>query len=211
MLLGVALVALSVVGGLLFWGAARETVPVLIADSALPPGHVIQASDLSIAQVKLDERLSSLAIPEADRSAVIGRVVNNDVHAGAMLLWPDLATGSVLSQNEVAMTVPVQAEAVYSRIRPGDAVAVLATRDKDKPQSQTVTLLERAMVYDVTFEPGRLTVGRSADDEEARGLTNVTLIVPRAEAERLAHAVVNWELTLALLPPEPGASQSSGP
>jgi hypothetical protein len=67
------------------------------------------------------------------------------------------------------------------------------------------------MVYDVTFEPGRLTVGRSADDEEARGLTNVTLIVPRAEAERLAHAVVNWELTLALLPPEPGASQSSGP
>jgi len=211
MLLGVALVALSVVGGLLFWGAARETVPVLIADSALPPGHVIQASDLSIAQVKLDDRLSSLAIPEADRSAVIGRVVSNDVHAGAMLLWPDLATGSVLGQNEVAMTVPVQAEAVYSRIRPGDAVAVLATRDKDKPQSQTVTLLERAVVYDVTFEPGRLTVGRSADGEEARGLTNVTLIVPRAEAERLAHAVVNWELTLALLPPEPGASQSSGP
>jgi Flp pilus assembly protein CpaB len=211
MLLGVALVALSVVGGLLFWGAARETVPVLIADSALPPGHVIQASDLSIAQVKLDDRLSSLAIPEADRSAVIGRVVGNDVHAGAMLLWPDLATGSVLGQGELALTVPVQAEAVYSRIRPGDAVAVLATRDKDKPQSQTVTLLERAVVYDVTFEPGRLTVGRSADDEEARGLTNVTLIVPRAEAERLAHAVVNWELTLALLPPEPGASQSSGP
>ena len=211
MLLGVALVALSVVGGLLFWGAARETVPVLIADSALPPGHVIQSSDLSIAQVKLDDRLSSLAIPEADRNAVVGRVVGNDVHAGAMLLWPDLATGSVLGQNEVAMTVPVQAEAVYSRIRPGDAVAVLATRDKDRPQSQTVTLLERAVVYDVTFEPGRLTVGRSADDEEARGLTNVTLIVPRAEAERLAHAVVNWDLTLALLPPEPGASQSSSP
>ena len=211
MLLGVALVALSIIGGLLFWGAARATVPVLIADSALSPGHVIQASDLSIAQVKLDERLSSLAIPEADRSAVIGRVVSNDVHAGAMLLWPDLATGSVLGQNEVAMTVPVQAEAVYSRIRPGDAVAVLATRDKDKPQSQTVTLLARAVVYDVTFEPGRLTVGRSADDEETRGLTNVTLIVPRAEAERLAHAVVNWELTLALLPPEPGASPSSGP
>jgi Flp pilus assembly protein CpaB len=211
MLLGVALVALSVVGGLLFWGAARETVPILVADTDLTPGHVIQPSDLSIAQVKLDDRLSSLAIPEADRSAVVGRAVGQEVHAGAMLLWPDLATGPVLGSSEVAMTVPVQAESVYSHLRPGDTVAVLATRDKDKPQSTTVTLLDRAVVYDVTFEAGRLSVGRSADDEETRGLTNVTLIVPRAEAERLAHAVVNWQLTLALLPPEPGTSQSPGP
>jgi hypothetical protein len=61
-------------------------------------------------------------------------------------------------------------------------------------------LLERAVVYDVTLEPGRLTVGRSSDGEEARGLTNVTLVIPRSEAERLAHALVNWQVTLALLP-----------
>jgi Flp pilus assembly protein CpaB len=201
MLAGVALIALSVSGGLLFWSATRETVPVLIAETALPPGHVISAEDLTIAQVKLDGRLASLAIPEAERSAVIGRVVGKDVHAGAMLLRPDLASRPVLGSGEVAMTVPVQAEAVYSRLRPGDRVAVLATRDKDKPTSQTVTLLERAVVYEVSLEPSRLSVGRASDGEEMRGLTNVTLVVPRAEAERLAHAVVNWELTLALLPP----------
>jgi Flp pilus assembly protein CpaB len=202
MLLGVALVAISVVGGVIFWGAARETAPVLVAASDLPAGHVVTASDLTVADVKLAGRLESLAVPEADLSSVVGRTLAGRLYAGEMLVWPNLASGPTIGASEVGMTVPVKPEAMYSGLRPGDAVAVLATRDKDKPTSQTVTLLDRAVIYETAREPGRIAVSRdSGSDEQDRGLTNVTLIVPRADAERLAHAVVNWELTLALLPP----------
>ncbi|MPZ49726.1 MAG: hypothetical protein GEU75_10620 [Dehalococcoidia bacterium] len=211
MLLGAALVAISVAGGVIFWGAARETAPVLVASADLPAGHVVTTSDLTVAEVKLDARLSSLAVPEADLNTVVGRTLAGRVHAGEMLVRPDLASGPTIGATEVGMTVPVNADAVYSGLRPGDAVAVLATRDKDKPTSQTVTLLERAVVYELAREPGRLAVSGGSDGEpEDRALTNVTLIVPRAEAERLAHAVVNWQLTLALLPPGT-ASGGSGP
>lgn len=129
-----------------------------------------------------------------------------------MVVWPDLASGPVIGPGEVAVTVPVEADAVYPGLRSGDAVAVLATRDKGKPESQTVTLLERAVVYDISLEPGRIAIGSGGDGaEENRGLTNVTLVVPRSEAERLAHAVVNWALTLALLSPQDAGSQTSAP
>jgi hypothetical protein len=80
-------------------------------------------------------------------------------------------------------------------------VAVLGTSDKGEPGSQTVTLLESAVVYDISLEPGPI-IGK--DGEEGRGLSNVTLIVPRSEAERVAHAVVGWDVTLALLSTQEG-------
>jgi Flp pilus assembly protein CpaB len=206
MLLGVALVAASVVGGLLFWQSASETVPVVVAARDVPAGHVIQADDLSVSQVRLEGSLSSLAVPEAELDDVAGRTAGTTIHAGEMVVWPDLASGPVIGPDDVAVTVPVEADAVYPGLRPGDAVAVLATSDKGKPDSRTVTLLDSAVVYDVSLEPGRIAIGSQSDSgEENRGLTNVTLVVPRSEAERVAHAVVNSDLTLALLAPDSGS------
>jgi len=211
MLLGVALVAASVVGGLLFWGSTSETIPVLVAARDIPAGHVIQADDLSVTRVRLEGSLSSLAVREGELDQVTGRTTGTVVHAGEMVVWPDLASGPVIGANDVAVTVPVEADAVYPGLRPGDVVAVLATSDRGKPESRTVTLLERAVIYDVSLEPGRIAIGRGSDGgEEDRGLTNVTLVVPRSEAERLAHAVVNWDLTLALLAPDNGSGTSAG-
>lgn len=210
MLLGVALVAVSVVGGLLFWGWTSETVPVLVAARDIPAGHVIQADDLSVTRVRLEGSLSSLAVREGELDQVTGRTAGTAVHAGEMVVWPDLASGPVIGPNDVAVTVPVEADAVYPRLRAGDAVAVLATSNKGKPESRTVTLLERALVYHVSLGPGRIAIGRGSDGrEEDRGLTNVTLVVPKSEAERLAHAVVNGDVTLALLAPDSGAGASS--
>jgi Flp pilus assembly protein CpaB len=210
MLLGVALVAASVAGGLLFWGSTRETVPVLVAARDIPPGHVIAADDLSVARVRLEGSLSSLAVREAELGQVAGRTAGTAVHAGEMVVWPDLASGPIIGPNDVAVTVPVEADAVYPGLRPGDTVAVLATSDRGKPESRTVTLLERAVVYHVSLEPGRIAIGRSRDGgEEERGLTDVTLVVPKSEAERVAHAVVNWDLILALLAPDSGAGTSA--
>jgi Flp pilus assembly protein CpaB len=106
--------------------------------------------------------------------------------------------------------VPVAADTVYPGLRPGDAVAVLATSNKGKPDSKTVTLLERALVYDVSMEPARIAIGNNSGDE-MRGLSNVTLVVPRSQAEQVAHALVNADLTLALLSAQGSASQTPAP
>lgn len=202
MLLGVALAAASVIGGLLFWGSARETVPVLVAARDLPAGHVLEADDLSVAQLRLEGDLSSLAIPDAELDSVAGKTTGTAVHAGEMLVWPDLAEGPVIGPDEVAITVPVEADAVYPGLRAGDSVAVFGTSDKGEPGSETVTLLDSAVVYDISLAPGPIAIGQ--DGEEGHGLSNVTLVVPRSEAERVAHAVVSWDVTLALLSMQEG-------
>jgi len=211
MLLGLVLVVASVGGGLLFWGSTRETVPVLVASRDLPAGHVIQSDDLRVARVRLEADLGSLAIPDARLDEAVGRATAGPVHGGEMLVWPDLASGPAIGPDEVAMTVPVEADAVYAGLRPGDAVAVLATRDKGKASSQTVTLLDRAVVYAVSLEPGPIALGSRGQAEEERGLTNVTLLVPRSEAERVADATVNGDITLALLPPADASSRAAVP
>ena len=63
-----------------------------------------------------------------------------------------------------------------------------------------MTVLDRALVYDVSLERSAATI--RSDGEESRGLSNVTLVVDKDEAEQLAHASVSWTVTLALLPPD---------
>jgi Flp pilus assembly protein CpaB len=196
MLLGVVLVAVSVIGGLLFWGSARETVPVLVAARDLPAGHVIERDDLSVARLKTDGALASLTISEVDLASVVGSTLGNPVHTGELLVKPDLAEGVVIGPKEMAITIPVEADAVYPGLRQGDSDAVLAT--PAEAEGLTVTVLDRAVVYDVSLEPGRIAIGRDAGSED-RGLTNVTLVVPEAEAESVAQATVKWTVTLALL------------
>ena len=200
MLVGVVLVAISLIGGLVFWRAARQTVPVVAVARDLPAGHILTAGDLSVAQVKLEGTQAALAIPAAELDGLVGRSVGGTIHAGELLMRPDLASGPVLGPDDVAITVPVRADGVYPRLRPGDAVAVLATRDKGKPTSQTDTLFPRATVYAVSLKPGAVATSAGSTDEDAsRTVSNVTLLVPRAAAEALAHAAVTAELTLAVL------------
>jgi len=202
MLVGVVLVAVSVVGGLVFWGASRQTDPVLVVSHDLPSGHVIQRDDLAVAQVRLEADQAALAVPAADIDRVLGRTVGGAMYAGELLTAPRLATGPVLGADAAAVTLAVRADSVYPRLRPGDVVAVVATWDKGKSTSQTMTVLPRATVYAVALEPGGRAIGSRAGGEDTpRTIANVTLLVAKTDTERLAHAAVNWDLTLALLPP----------
>lgn len=210
MLLGIALVAVCVAGGLTFWSVTRETTPVLVASKPIPRGHVIQDEDLAVAPVRLDGTLSSLAIPEDEAASIVGQPASSALYAGEMLIRPRLSTRPAISPGEVAVTVSTKAEAVYNRLQPGDAVAVLATRAKGRPESQTQTVLDRAVVYDLALEPSVVSVGRTGQSqEENRKLSSITLLVARSEMERLAHAVVNWDITLALLPPDASKAPES--
>jgi Flp pilus assembly protein CpaB len=208
LLAGLALVAVAVVGGLSLWRQAQITTPVVVAAREIAPGLVIERSDLEVTQARLEEPLAALALSEAEISAVVGRTASGPIHPGELVMRPDLGTGPVIGPDQLAVTVPVQADAVYARLRRGDEVAVMATSDKGKPQSLTVALLERATVFDVALESSRVSLGGGGNSQEDGRLTNVTLLIPRADAERVAHAVVNAELTLLLLAPDAaGGSQ----
>lgn len=204
LLAGLALVAVAVVGGLTLWRQAQVTVPVVVAVRDIAPGHVIERADLEVTQARLEGPLAALSIGESEISGVVGRTAVGTIHAGELVVRPDLGTGPIIGPDQVAVTVPVQADAVYARMRRGDEVAVMATSDKGKPQSLTVALLGRATVFDVAIESSRVSLGGIGGGTEEKGrLTNVTLLIPRAEAERVAHAVVNAQLTLLLLASPP--------
>lgn len=204
MLVGLLLVAVSVAASLTLWGASRDTVPVVVAVRDLPAGHALQRDDLDVAQVRLPSSQAALAVVGADIDGIVGRTLGAPMYAGELLTAPRLVAGPVLGPDDLAMTLAVRADTIYPRLRPGDTVAILVTRDKGKPASQTSTLLERATVYAVAAEATTTTFASNAgtDDAEApRRVANVTLLVPKAQAEQVAHAAVTADLTLALVSP----------
>ena len=206
LLVGLLLVVVALVGGLSLWSQMRVTAPIIVAAHALPAGHVIATEDLVTAQARLESPLAGLAIGESERSSLIGQTVSSPIPAGAMVIRQGLGTGPTIGPDQVAVTVPVPVDTVFARLRRGDQVAVLATSDKGHPQSLTTVLLERVTVYDVSLDTSRVTLGGGSQTSSTQGdvgrPTNVTILVPRAQAEGVTNSLVNGTLTLALVAPK---------
>jgi Flp pilus assembly protein CpaB len=199
MLAGVLLAILAVAGGLGVWRGTTRTTSVLVARADIQAGQVIQRSDLREAEAHLDSSLSSLALTDGDLAATVGQTAANTIHGGEMLVRPDLTGAPVLGPDQVAVTIPVKPDTVYPGVRPTDQVAVLATSDAGKANSRTVTLLDRATVFDVGLDqPVLHSIGATTP---AQGGTpkNITVAVPRSAAELVASAVANSQLTIVLL------------
>lgn len=195
-LIGIGLVAAAVAGGLTLADSLRVTAPYVVAARTIPAGHVIQVSDLAVGEARLEGNLGALAVAGSDRASIVGQTAARPIHEGALVLRPDLGVGPVLGPDDVAVTVAVGADAVFGNLRRGDQVAVMATSEAGRPQSLTATLLERATVYHVAFDAGRVSLGGHGGSEEEGRITNVTLVVPRQEAEAVTHALVNGRITL---------------
>lgn len=206
LLVGLLLVAVALAGGVTYTNQLRITEPVVVSARTLPPGHVITAGDLVLSEARLEGALGALALGEADLTALMGRTTAQTIHEGALVLRSDLGSGPALGSDDVAVTVAVDADSVFAQLRRGDIVTVLETTAPGQAQSQTDMLLERATVYHVAAEASRVSLGGGAAEAEGR-ITNVTLVVPRSEVERVTHALVNGRLTLALAPAEPGVSE----
>ena len=207
MLAGVLLVVVSLAGGLLLWRSATGTTPILIAARDIPPGHVIQRDDLTIGEARLDGRLASMALTETDLEAAVGRTTSTTIHAGEMVVHPDLAAGPVLGGDEVAVTIPVAADTIYPGLRPTDEVSLLATTNAGRPESRTVTLLDHATVFAIGLERRGMRSTAADDPNDGASVANITLAVPRSEAEAIAHAVANATITVVLLAPQENSSQ----
>jgi Flp pilus assembly protein CpaB len=202
LLVGLLLVATALAGGVMFAGQLRITEPVVVAARTIPAGAVISASDLRVSEARLEGELGTLAIAETELGSIVGRTAAQTIHAGTLVLRADLGSGPVLGAGEVAVTVAVASDSVFGQLRRGDAVTVLATTDPGREQSATSVLLERAMVYHVATDVSRVSLGGSGGTDADGRISNVTLVVPRSEMERVAHALVNGRLTLALAPRE---------
>ncbi len=204
---GVLLVAVSIAGSLLLWRSATDTTPILIAARDIPPGHVVQRDDLRVDEARLDGSLASLALTEADLDAAVGRTTSTTIHAGEMLVRPDLASGPVLGADEVAVTIPVTADTIYPGLRPTDEVALLATSNAGRPESTTVTLLDRATVFAIGLERRVVRSTLSNNPNDGATVANITVAVPRSEAEAVAHAVANATITVVLLAPQQASAR----
>jgi len=202
MLAGVLLVVISLAGGLLLWRSATDTTPILVATRDIPPGHVIQRDDLRIGEARLDGSLASMALTDADLDAAVGRTTSTTIHAGEIVVHPDLASGPVLGADEVAVTIPVSADTIYPGLRPTDQVALLATSNAGRPESKTVTLLDRATVFAIGLERRVIRSSTSDNPNDGATVANITIAVPRSEAEAVAHAVANATITVVLLAPQ---------
>lgn len=201
LLVGLVLVVVALVGGLSLWNEMQVTQPIVVATRTIPAGHVVTDQDLGIAQARLEGSLAGLAIGANDRATLIGQTAHAAIPEGAMIVRPNLGRGPAIGAGEVALTVPVDANAIYPGLRRGDTVTVLATSEQGRPQSLTAAVLDRAVVFDVAAEASRVALGGTA---EAGGrITNVTILVPRDQAERITHALVNGRLTLTLVSSEP--------
>ena len=198
--LGSLMVVVALAGGVTVINGFRVTEPVVVAARTLPPGHLIVRGDLTTSEARLEGTLGALAVGEAEIATLVGRTTSQTIHQGALVVGPDLGSGPALEPGQVAVTVAVGADTVFAQLRRGDEVAVVETTEPGRPGSATALLLERATVYHVAADAGRLGIGGGAASEEGGRIANVTLIVPRGDAERVVHALVNGRLTLVLVP-----------
>jgi Flp pilus assembly protein CpaB len=196
---GLALVALSVLGGLRLVAAADHTTAVIVAARDLAANHVIERGDLRTAKVH--------ASP-----AVIGGLVRSDrigALTGQVLLFPVRANG-LLGASAVGkaardgreMTVPVAPEhALGGALRVGDRVDVLASFAKAGKDARTLTVVRGATVVDTVHTEGLF-------GQREGQLTALTLSVPPDDAVYLAFALRNGEVDVVRSTGTNGAARS---
>ncbi len=176
--------------------AAGAEVTAVVATRDLPLGHTLEADDFDTA-VRYQGHLPDGALLSGDGLA--GRVVTVPVLEGGVVtkrhLGPRDRTGldGVVPEGMRAMRVVID-EAPH--LAAGSVVDVLVTFDPGLVPPEidaTTTVVEGAVV-----------VGADEDDhrEPGRDARGVTLLVDEPAARRLAFAMANGIVTLALAPPE---------
>lgn len=174
--------------------AAGAEVTAVVAARDLPLGHTLEADDLDTA-LRYQGHLPDGALLSVDGLA--GRVVTVPILEGAVVserhLGPRDRTGldGVVPEGMRAMRVVID-EA--PQLAAGSVVDVLVTFDPGLVPPEidaTTTVVEGAVI-----------VGTDEGREPGRDAAGVTLLVDEPAARRLAFAMANGIVTLALAPPE---------
>jgi Flp pilus assembly protein CpaB len=184
---GVVLVAVSVLGGLRLSGSATPGTAVFVAAADLEAGHVLTRTDLERVEVRGPAAFLD-GLERAGRGAPVGRVLRTPIRHGAPIAL-DALGGALPAGRDV--TIPVSPEhALGGAIRAGDRVDVFATFDKGTDVARTILVARSASVRGVTRSDGLFGQGEG-------GITALTLVVDPDAAIGVAFAARNGELDVA--------------
>lgn len=180
LLVGAALVLLSVAGGARLVASVQETTPVYAAGEVLVPGERVDPEDLVVVDVRLADGAGRYVDAEQDWPGELYAV--RVVGPGELL--PRGAVGSERQVRDRTVTVPVDPAAVQG-LQVGASVDVwVSARDEEavgeRYQAPTLVLQE-AMVAGLPQERGALGVGTSS--------AAVQVVVPQQEVAGVIAAV----------------------
>ncbi len=186
LVIGLVLIAVSIVGGLRLSSNEDTSVSVYRAATDLSVGHVVTRADFEPTRVSavpsvIDALLTTSAGPP------IGRVIREPLRNGALVSADSLGAAAPRGRR---VTVPVSADhALGGAIRAGDRVDVLATFAKGTETARTITVAVSAQVIEVVRSDGLF-----GQDEGALGA--VTLRVAADEAVVVVFASRNAEIDI---------------
>ena len=185
LVVGLLLVALSVIGGLRLAATSDETVAVYAAARDLPADHVLVAGDLRVTRINADDDVLDGLIGATNGDPPIHRVLRSSVTAGGLVATA--ALGGVESKGR-EITVPISSDhALGGALEMGDRVDVLASFDKGTELAKTLTVAAGARVAAVVHADGLF-------GQREGELTALTLSVAPGDVVVGACAVRNGEL-----------------
>ena len=204
---GLFLMSVSVAGSVAFWTASTDTRAVLVVTRSRPAGATLGASDVTVANVRVDDAIMAATVSAEEQATVVGRQLAEPIHAQQLLARVQLSGRPPLNPGQMALTIQVNPNvAAGGRIRPGDSVQVLATTNKGRPESKTTVVLPRITVYDVGKDERGAVINTGGSDDvdrdDAAAVSSLTLIVSQEQALQLTVAKWNGDLDVALLPAE---------
>src|SRR6266508_2539542 len=130
---GVAVVVAAMAANTGFWMRSfSDTQTVLVAARDLPAGAPLTSGALSVAHVRLGDALYAAVVPASERASVVGKQLAEPLHAQQLLARAQLSGQAPLAPGQLAMTIPVSADAASGSIRPGSQVQVIVTTNKGK-------------------------------------------------------------------------------
>jgi Flp pilus assembly protein CpaB len=184
--IGVALIAVSVLGGLRISGAGAATQQVLAFRSSFASGHVLTRTDLSAISVHVSGAASDTLVASSRLRSIVGRPLARAVQADAPVLSRDLGSADADARE---MTVPITPDhALGGALEPGDRVDVLATFDHTGSSARTLLVTSGAEVV-ATVRDASVFGGES-------GVTALTLAVPNDDAMYVVFAVRTGEIDI---------------
>jgi hypothetical protein len=181
---GVALVALGALGAAYLTQAVGGTVAVVAVARDVAPGEVVQAADLTIADISTDPALSP--VPAGQLQSVIGQRAAVALTAGSLLtdaaVTPTVVPTAGRSLVGVALTA---AQLPAEPLQSGDRVRIV---DTPTTQGEPPTTAPATIAGEVASVVG-------PDDT---GLTVVNVTVPAGQAADLAARVATGRVALVL-------------
>jgi Flp pilus assembly protein CpaB len=200
LVVGLLLVALSVLGGLQLASTADDTVAVYVATRDLPADHVLTRDDVRITRIGASESVLDGLVP-ARRPPPTGHALRVPVAEGGLLADANVgAARAVAAGREIS--VPIAADhALGGALAPGDRVDVLGSFDKGTELAKTLTVAKDAQVVDVVTSDGLF-------GQREGELSAITLSVKPNDVVLVAFALRNGEVDVVRAA-RPGTSARS--